>query len=812
MKKVISGFLVLALMLFNIPSMALADDNSARIINSTVSKSGKCGNSVYWKLYKDGTLEIYGNGPMWDYGLDGEPGYGTIYSADRTMYNACRKVATNVIVRDGVTTLGRWALPMYKKLAKVDLSECKTLESMNEYAIGGGALVTEVVLPSNVKKLEYGSLYGLAITEIDLSHTVIEEMISPFTYCVNLTKIVLPKTVKKLTGATSFIYCYSLEDLYIPSLDIEIGDDVFTGITTPVKVHGHINSTVKTAVEKANNPNVTFVPLCSEGEWELEVIPTCTSKGKEVKVCTDCGSILDSREVEPIGHLSGVLSNNVEPSCKEDITIDNYCAFCGEELPSIVIPKIPHTPSDWIVDKEPTCTSEGHRYKECKVCKEVIEEETIPKKSHVYSKQVIAPTCVEKGYSVFTCSCGHSYKDDYVKALGHTPSDWIVDKESSCNSEGHKHKECKVCKEVLGEKIVTKKTHISSDWIVDIEPTCTSEGHRYKECLVCKTIIVEEVMPKKAHTPSDSVVVIEPTCEICGESEIKCLDCGKVLSKTSIGPLGHDYSNTIYKPTCTEEGYTENVCSRCGHSCKSDLVDAKDHSASEWVEVSKNISQKVCKVCSEVLDTKVNIVEDAKSDEVDIDVSNLESENLIEEIVKEISAEDFKPKSDGLIVVNVGESIDFSKEDFKSLNKVTSSNVLLKTSKESSFLFTPSNKVFDKSEELVGKLKRVEVVDKINDTHYTFTYTDYEEFSLLLKPVIELSEDYDEAWLHYYSNVEDYFDYKDNLVAVDHVRKSGNYLVDINSSALYNSDIIIIDDKYYKNTIIDKALRALNAI
>lgn len=771
MKKVISGFLVLALMLFNIPSMVLADDNSVRVINSTVSKSGKCGDKVYWKLYKDGTLEVYGNGPMWDYGLDGEPGYGTIYSADRTMYTACSKSATNVVVRDGVTTLGRWAFPMYKKLTKVDLSECNTLVSLNDYAIGGGPNVVEVIVPSNVKNLNFGSFYGLAIDKIDLSHTKVEEMISPFTYCVNLKEIVLPKTLKKMVGATSFIYCYSLKDLYIPSMDVEIGDDVFTGITSPVNVYGHINSTVKAAVDKANNPNVTFIPLCTDNGWELETLPTCTTSGREVKACVDCGVILDSREVKPLGHLDGVLTNNVEPSCKEDIVIKNYCAICGEPMPDVVINKIQHTPSDWIVDNEPTCEVTGHKHKECKVCKEVLEKEEIPKKSHSYVKQVVAPTCVEKGYSIFKCACGHFYIDEYVSSLGHTPSDWIV----------------------------------------DIEPTCNSEGSRHKECLVCKEVLEKEVLIKKSHTPSKNILTVEPTCDICGKSIIKCLDCGEVLFSSDVNPLGHNPSDWIVdkEPTCEITGHSHKECTVCKTILEEEEIPKKNPiSPSKSALVSETLSQKISTIFTDDSDNDLETL----TNEIDIDVSNINSEDVIEEIVEKIDDKDFKPKTDGLIVVNVGSGANFSKKDFESLNKVTSSNVLLKTSQESSFLFTPSNAVLEKSEELVGKLKRVEVVDKINDTHYTFTYTDYEEFSLFLKPVIELSEDYDEAWLHYYSNVNDYFDYTNNLVAVDHVRENDNYLIDINSSNLYNSDIIVIDDKYYKNTIIDRALRALDAI
>ena len=33
---------------------------------------------------------------------------------------------------------------------------------------------------------------------------------------------------------------------------------------------------------------------------------------------------------------------------------------------------------------------------------------------HEYTKEVIAPTCDEQGYTINTCKCGDSYQDNYV--------------------------------------------------------------------------------------------------------------------------------------------------------------------------------------------------------------------------------------------------------------------------------------------------------------------------------------------------------------------------------------------------------------
>lgn len=45
---------------------------------------------------------------------------------------------------------------------------------------------------------------------------------------------------------------------------------------------------------------------------------------------------------------------------------------------------------------------------------------------HSYSATVVAPTCNDKGYTLHSCSCGHSYKDSYTEKLGHHYVDEVI--------------------------------------------------------------------------------------------------------------------------------------------------------------------------------------------------------------------------------------------------------------------------------------------------------------------------------------------------------------------------------------------------
>lgn len=62
---------------------------------------------------------------------------------------------------------------------------------------------------------------------------------------------------------------------------------------------------------------------------------------------------------------------------------------------------------------------------------------------HSYSRQVVAPTCSERGYTIFTCSCGESYTGDYTSATGQHR--WVPDYEEVPVYEDREICVCNVC-------------------------------------------------------------------------------------------------------------------------------------------------------------------------------------------------------------------------------------------------------------------------------------------------------------------------------------------------------------------------------
>jgi len=68
---------------------------------------------------------------------------------------------------------------------------------------------------------------------------------------------------------------------------------------------------------------------------------------------------------------------------------------------------------------DPTCTEAGYTIYTCS-CGDSYKENYVDARGHSYTKQVAEPTCTEKGYTLYACECGESYKDDFVNAIGHS--------------------------------------------------------------------------------------------------------------------------------------------------------------------------------------------------------------------------------------------------------------------------------------------------------------------------------------------------------------------------------------------------------
>ena len=176
---------------------------------------------------------------------------------------------------------------------------------------------------------------------------------------------------------------------------------------------------------------------------------TCTTDGKKaVYKCENCDETNGGAVIPALGHNyqyfeaenkivcsrchdekkvgtsytvpSGyTLVETVPPKCTE-IGYTLYKNSEGKEFYNDIKSPTGHQYGEATVHPA-TCTEDEYSVRICKVCnhKDVVTKEGT-KLGHSYIKNVVAPTCTEQGYTIYKCkNCGDTYKDDYVKALGH---------------------------------------------------------------------------------------------------------------------------------------------------------------------------------------------------------------------------------------------------------------------------------------------------------------------------------------------------------------------------------------------------------
>lgn len=129
---------------------------------------------------------------------------------------------------------------------------------------------------------------------------------------------------------------------------------------------------------------------------------------------------------------------------------------------------------------------------------EAVADEAALLKGHKHSwkkEKTVAPTCTEQGYTLYKCAynlfgvgCTATKKDDFVPALDHNMSDWIV-VAATCTTAGEKYKVCQ--RSGCNHKVVEEgyaEAHPALDhdfegaeWVIEA-PTCTTPGQRYQVC------------------------------------------------------------------------------------------------------------------------------------------------------------------------------------------------------------------------------------------------------------------------------------------------------------------------------------------
>ncbi len=208
-------------------------------------------------------------------------------------------------------------------------------------------------------------------------------------------------------------------------------------------------------------------------EWEVTKEPTCVETGLQVKACLNAGCDHEVEEVIAIkadAHNLGGWVVTKAAKCTVAGEITRFCknGNCEYKVTdSLDADGKTHSFAQDFTIIEATCITAGSKFKACENegCKEVAEKTEIAinpdAHKNVETINVKQPTCEEKGYTgdEFCNDCKKTFEPGIeVDALGHTESDWIVDKEATFTEDGARHTVCKVCSKELKKEVIAKLT------------------------------------------------------------------------------------------------------------------------------------------------------------------------------------------------------------------------------------------------------------------------------------------------------------------------------------------------------------------
>ena len=463
--KILSIILAILMVIFIIPITA-----------SATTYSGACGENVIW-IYDDTTctLTISGTGDMYDYKSTNRP------------WEIYKNKIKSVVVNDDITKIGAYAFYRTGKVESITLPV--SISELGEKAFYGCESLTSIVLPDKITLIDdWTFAYCENLTSITIPNKVTTIGDYAFSDCYNLVTVTISDSVTTI-GDSAFASCESLESVIIPKGASSIAENAFSNCYSITSItvdkdnqhysndeHGVLFNKDKTTLVRypiGNNKAKYTIPdsvtvignsaFSSCSNLTNITMPDSVKKIEE-EAFISCSNLTDfkiSNSVTTIGewafaYCDSLTSIEIPDSVAAfDVSVFRNC----HNLTTVIIGKgmttIPATTFMYcynlttIVISNSIMSIGSAAFDECYNLKDVYymgTEESWKALSiggsndplrmakvhynyhiHKYNSVVTEPTCTEKGYTAYTCECGHSYVDDYVDALGHNYKNGVCD-------------------------------------------------------------------------------------------------------------------------------------------------------------------------------------------------------------------------------------------------------------------------------------------------------------------------------------------------------------------------------------------------
>lgn len=169
-------------------------------LEAGIVASGTCGENLTWVLDDGGTLTIEGNGEMENYS----------YYADAPWFDY-RYSIVNLVLKDGVTSIGDNCFDDYKYLVKADIPE--SVKRIGNYTFTGCDLLTAIEFPSELKSIGTNAFRKCSgLTELHFPNSLVDIGTYAFNGCSNLQNVYIPESVENIQDK-AFCDCPNLKTI-----------------------------------------------------------------------------------------------------------------------------------------------------------------------------------------------------------------------------------------------------------------------------------------------------------------------------------------------------------------------------------------------------------------------------------------------------------------------------------------------------------------------------------------------------------------------------------------------------------------------
>lgn len=484
------------------------------------------------------------------------------------------KLVTDVTIPDGVKSIGKYAFCGYSSLKSISFPS--SIRSIGESAFYDCPNLDEVYA-TNIEdwcKIKFGDMLS-----------------NPIFYARKIyidgelaTDITIPKGITKICDY-AFVSCETITNVVIPNSVISIGNSAFSGCSNlkNISIPNSVVNIEKGAFSSCFNLEEVEIP---DG---IKFIKYGT-----FAFCENLTTIIIPQSVKEIGNLAFDgdynLSNVLFKGSKSQWNSIDFTDGNTNLVESVI-----HYDVKFVEKKAPTCVNKGYDLYSCSECSDGVKINYTDPLGH----NVVSGICERCGKSEEDCvESAHPYNYD-------SDESWTIYKKNATriavvfSDSTETVADCDYIylydkngeeigkysgTELAGKKITvlgdTVKIRLFSDGFDTLYGFSLSDiVPYYDECLHSSTRLENEKSPT------------------CGEEgyagDLFCNNCEAFLKKGDIIPATgkHDMEMTVYPPTCGERGYTDYICKNCGYSYTDDYIEPTGNH--EYIDG-------VCKICGAI--------------------------------------------------------------------------------------------------------------------------------------------------------------------------------------------------------------------